>query len=149
MWNRVGIAVAVLVLACGSLRAQEFLGKTRAEIGKFVAGNSSRQLDYTEEGDTVTFRYEEEDERMRLFRVTCRFVFTDGVCLCYRKIVPVHEYWAGTIADAAVQQKAGGEGEKIDVDGLWLFPLYRFDGHTMSLAVEPDGLVMEFRLSGE
>lgn len=125
----------------GTLTAQEFLGESESEVKRFIGGKG---IEAVVKGDTIGCRFQEEDERGRVFDVAYDFVMKDGVCDSYRKVVPLHEYWVGVVKGLVEQKEGEGEGEAFGVEGGELFPVYRFEGAVLKLEVKAGMLYMVF-----
>ncbi len=144
MWNKV--TLSLLFFTFGHIsNAQDFLGKTKTDIERFVKDNQAVAIGTQRNDSSIVFQYEEEDERNRMFEVTCEFIFDQETCIAYDKIVAIHEYWAKTIQDLAALKKAKGKGEVIGVDGENLYSLYEFDeGYIIRLTLKDDRLIERF-----
>lgn len=135
----------ILFICClfgaGTVAAQEFLGETESEVRRFIGGKG---IEAVVAGDTIGCRFQEEDERGRIFDVTYDFVMKDGHCDSYRKVVALHEYWVGVVKELVDLKEGEGEGESFDVEGEELFPVYRFEDSVLKLEIRAGNLYMVF-----
>lgn len=125
----------------GTVNAQEFLGEPESEVRRFIGGKGGEPV---VTGDTIGSRWQEEDERGRIFEVAYDFVMQDGRCDSYRKVVALHEYWAGVVKELVELQEGEGEGKAFEVEGVELFPLYRFEDAILKVEVKADRLYLAF-----
>ncbi len=144
MWNKICL-IFLFFMACFVVDAQNFLGKTKMEIEQFIKDNQAVAIDVQRNDSSIVFRYEEEDERNRMFEATCKFILDKGRCSSYEKVVVIHEYWAKSIQDLVSLKKAKGSGDIIAVDGENLFSLYAFDeGFFLKLILKEEYLIQKF-----
>lgn len=135
----------ILFICClfgtGTVAAQEFLGETESEVRRFIGGKG---IEAVVAGDTIGCRFQEEDERGRIFDVAYDFVMKDGHCDSYRKVVALHEYWVGVVKELVDLKEGEGGGEPFDVEGEELFPVYRFEDSVLKLEIRAGNLYMVF-----
>lgn len=127
MWNKIILATSIWMICCLKLQAQEFLGKSKPDIERFIQTNSTRISRIQQEDNNLQFVYEEEDERNRLFEVSYCFYFQNGICSTYEKQLPRNEYWMQTIHDLVALKKGKASGNTLEIDNDTLSSQYRFD----------------------
>lgn len=125
----------------GTVAAQEFLGETESEVRRFIGTQGAEAV---VKGDTIGCRFQEEDERGRIFDVAYDFVMKDGHCDSYRKVVALHEYWVGVVKELVELKEGEGEGEPFSAEGEELFPVYRFEDSVLKLEIRAGNLYMVF-----
>lgn len=125
--------------------AQDWLGKTKAEIEAGVKGKGVGAEVLSESDSSLALRCEEEDERCRKFDVRYEFTFADDACVSYRRILPLHSYWALTMQDLIAQEEGEASGDELDIDGETLQTDYDFEDFTLHFSLEGDKLVATFR----
>lgn len=125
----------------GTVAAQELLDKPESEIRRFIVGKGAEAV---VRGDTVGCRFQEEDERGRIFEVAYDFVIEDGRCDSYRKVVDLHEYWVGVVKGLVELKEGKGEGEAFEAEGEELFPVYRFEDAVLKVEIKAGKLYLIF-----
>lgn len=125
----------------GTVVAQELLGEPESEIRRFIVGNGAEAV---VRGDTIGCRFQEEDERGRIFEVAYDFVMKEGRCGLYRKVVDLHEYWVGVVKGLVELKEGKGEGEAFEAEGEELFPVYRFEEAVFKVEIKAGKLYFVF-----
>lgn len=125
----------------GTAAAQEFLGEPESEVRRFIGTQGAEPV---VAGDTIGCRFQEEDERGRIFEVTYDFVMKEGRCDSYRKVVDLHEYWVGAVKELVELKEGEGEGEPFSAEGEELFPVYRLEEAVLRLEIKAGKLYLVF-----
>ena len=145
MFTKISITFLLSILALLPGAAQDWLGQTRADIRTGITGKGTAAKVLDETDTTLTLRCEEEDERCRKFDVRYEFSFAADACTAYRRILPLHSYWAITMQDLIAQEEGTPSGEDLDIDGETLASDYDFEDFTLHFSVENGCLIAEFR----
>lgn len=132
------IILATLLLGYSKqLKGQELLGKTTDEIRQFI---TERADNLKETGDTLSFVCEEQDDLGRLFDIRYDFVQKEGKCISYQKQIPLHTFWIQRLKEKVEILEGKGEGQKFDVEGETVYPIYRFDKYRLKIEIDNENL---------
>lgn len=146
MWNKIRLVVLLLLLCLQTGFAQEWLRESRKEIHTAVGQKMKKAVILSETDSLIRINGEEEDERCRIFKVSYIFVLDQDRCISYKRILPIHNYWATTFQELVSLQEAKGSGETLDIDGETLLTDYVFDTYTLHLSIEADHLIAWFKI---
>ncbi|WP_080902770.1 hypothetical protein [Parabacteroides sp. Marseille-P3160] len=148
MWNKIRfILIFCLFLQIGF--AQEWLGQSRKQILSGIERKVQQAEILPDTDSLLKINCQEEDERCRKFQVSYIFTFDSDRCISYRRILPLHNYWATTFQELVSQQEAKGSGETLDVDGEMLLTDYAFEAYTLHLSIEANHLNALFKIKDQ
>ncbi len=145
MWNKKYIVFIVMLTFCLSpLKSQDFLGKSKNDVLKFMERNTPRISQIELNNDSVSFIYEEEDEINRMFDIHYAFLFSDDVCVSYVRKLPVNEYFLKTILDMVSLKEGKGSCYTFSIEGESLHSVYEFENFFLKLALKDDVILQRF-----
>ncbi|MEG1749235.1 MAG: hypothetical protein RRZ65_08450 [Tannerellaceae bacterium] len=143
MWNK--LSILCVGLCCFQLGySQEWLGQSKEQIRLKIESKGTEAVIVSVSDTVFKINCSEEDERCRKFNVSYLFRIKEEICISYRRILPIHSYWAITLRELILQQDANGSGNELDIDGETLLTDYVFDGYSLHLSLENNQLVLSF-----